>query len=37
MITKVQITDNSRLPLKYAKELDAFKNGNLTECTAYIE
>ena len=27
MITKVQITDNSRLPLKYAKELDAFKNG----------
>jgi len=27
MITKVQITDNSKLPLKYAKELDAFKNG----------
>lgn len=26
MITKVQITDNSKLPLKYAKELDAFKN-----------
>lgn len=27
MITKVQITDNSKLPLKYAKKLDAFKNG----------
>ena len=27
MITKVQITDNSKLPLEYAKELDAFKNG----------
>lgn len=27
MITKVQITDNTKLPLKYAKELDAFKNG----------
>lgn len=27
MITKVQITDNTKLPLKYAEELDAFKNG----------
>lgn len=27
MITKVQITDNSKLPLKHAEELDAFKNG----------
>ena len=28
MITKVQITDNSRLPLKYAKELEMFITQN---------